>query len=129
MSRFLWICFGSAVGGGARYLLSGWTLKVLGPSFPFGTLAVNIIGSFLLTALMYGSIEATLMSPNVRLALTTGVMGGFTTYSTFNYETTKYLQEGAWRLAIANVAVTVLGCLVASFLGWMVAKWLLGSRM
>ena len=69
------------------------------------------------------------MSPNVRLALTTGVMGGFTTYSTFNYETTKYLQDGAWRLAIAHVTVTVFACLAASFLGVMVAKSFLGSRI
>jgi CrcB protein len=129
MTRFLWICLGSAVGGGARYLLSGWTLRLLGPSFPYGTLAVNLIGSFLLTALMYGGIEATMMSPTARLALTTGVLGGFTTYSTFNYETTRYLQEGAWRLAIVNVTVTVLACLAASFLGWMAARWLSAGRV
>ena len=129
MTRFLWICGGSAVGGGARYLLSGWALKALGPAFPYGTLAVNVIGSFLLAALLFGGVEATSMSTNVRLALTTGVMGGFTTYSTFNYETTKYLHDGAWRLAIANVAVTVVACLAASFLGWMVGKWVLGSQL
>jgi CrcB protein len=129
MTRYLWICFGSAVGGGIRYLVSGWTQRALGPSFPYGTLAVNLVGSFLLSAFMYGSIEATWISPTMRLALATGVLGGFTTYSTFNYETTKYLHDGAWWLAGANVTITVLGCLVASFLGWIAARWLLGGRL
>lgn len=127
MERFLWICLGSAVGGGARYLVSGWALKILGASFPYGTLAVNLIGSFLVAGLMFTGVEAGVMSPTVRLALTTGVMGGFTTYSTFSYETMKYLQDGAWGLAVVNVLVTVLGCLGACLLGWAGAKWLLGT--
>jgi len=127
MERFLWVCFGSAVGGGARYLLSGWVLTVLGPSFPYGTLAVNAIGSFLLAALMYAGVEVAAISPTVRLAAATGVMGGFTTYSTFSFETMRYLQDGAWGVAIANVSVTVLGCLLACFLGWSAARALFGT--
>ncbi|MSP25790.1 MAG: fluoride efflux transporter CrcB [Myxococcales bacterium] len=127
MERFLWICFGSAVGGGARYLVSGWALKILGPAFPYGTLAVNLIGSFLLAGLMFAGVEAATMPATVRLTLTTGVMGGFTTYSTFSYETMKSLQDGAWGIALANVLVTVLGCLVACLLGWASAKWILGA--
>ena len=87
MTRFLWICVGGAAGTGARYLLSGWALATLGASFPWGTLAVNVLGSFLLGLLMQVGITTSLLSPTLRLALTTGVMGGFTTYSTFNYET------------------------------------------
>ena len=93
----------------------------------YGTLAVNLIGSFLLAGLMFAGVEAATMSPTVRLALTTGVMGGFTTYSTFSYETMKYLQDGAWGIAIANVLITVVGCLVACLLGWVGAKWLFGT--
>ena len=85
--RLFWVCLGGAFGSGARYLLSGWVMEQLGPTFPCGTLAVNTIGSFLLGALMFLGIEAGALSPTVRLALTTGVMGGFTTYSTFSYET------------------------------------------
>lgn len=127
MERFLWICLGSAVGGGARYLVSGWALKFLGPALPYGTLAVNITGSFLLAGLMFAGVDAAAMPATVRLALTTGVMGGFTTYSTFSYETMKYLQDGAWGIAIGNVLVTVLGCLAACLLGWAGAKWLFGA--
>jgi CrcB protein len=118
---------GSAVGGGARYLVSGWTLRVLGPAFPYGTLAVNLIGSFLLAGLMFAGVEAVAMPANLRIALTTGVLGGFTTYSTFSYETMNLLQEGAWAHAILNVIITVVGCLVASLLGWIAARALFGS--
>ncbi len=126
MSRFLWVCLGGALGTGARYLLSGWALKALGPSFSYGTLAVNVLGSFLLAGLMYAGTETTTISATTRIVLTTGVLGGFTTYSTFSYETMKYLQDGAWGIATLNVLVTVLGCLCACLLGWASAKWVIG---
>jgi CrcB protein len=126
MARLLWICLGGAIGTGARYLLSIWTLKVFGAAFPYGTLAVNLVGSFLLAALVVVGVEASMLSPTLRLALTTGVMGGFTTYSTFSYETMKYLQGGAWAVAIVNVLVTVLGGLAACLAGWACAKWWIG---
>jgi CrcB protein len=127
MERVLWVCLGSAIGGGARYLLSGWLLKILGPAFPYGTLAVNAIGSFLIAGLMYAGVDKAMVSPTLRLTLTVGVLGGFTTYSTFSYETMKSLQDGAWGVAIANVLVTVLGCLAACLLGWAGAKSVLGN--
>ena len=127
MSQFFWICLGGAVGTGARYLLSGWALATFGTVFPCGTLAVNVIGSFLVAVLMLVGTETTLMPATLRLALTTGVMGGFTTYSTFSYETLKYLQEGAWWIATVNVLVTVFGCLGACLLGVMCARWLVGA--
>lgn len=126
MERFLWVCFGSALGGGARYLVSGWTLKALGPAFPYGTLAVNVIGSLLLGGLMFAGTEAAAMSPTVRVTLTAGVMGGFTTYSTFSYETMRYVQQGAWGTAVANVLISVAACLLAAMLGWTGARWLFG---
>jgi CrcB protein len=127
MARFVLICLGGAAGTGARYLLAGWVLDLLGPSFPFGTLAVNAIGSFLLSALMYAGVEAATISPTLRLTLGTGVMGGFTTYSTFNYETMRYLQDGAWGIAFLNLLATVVGCLSAGIAGWMAARSLLGT--
>lgn len=127
MTRFLWICLGGAFGTGARYLLSGWLLRVCGPAFPWGTLAVNGIGSFLLALLMVIGVETTLLPVNLRLALTTGVMGGFTTYSTFNQETMQYFQDGAWWMGALNVLITVFGCLLACVLGQMCARWLIGS--
>ena len=122
MARLLWICLGSAVGGGARYLLSGWLLKLLGPAFPYGTLTVNLLGSCLMGGLMYAGMEAAALSTTLRLALTTGVMGGFTTYSAFSYETLRLFQDGRWGVAASNVLVHIFGCLLACLLGWLGAK-------
>lgn len=127
MSRFLWICLGGAAGTGARYLLSGWALTTFGAFFPWGTLAVNVIGSFLLGLIMQIGIATPILSPTLRLTLTTGVMGGFTTYSTFNYETMRYIQDGAWRLAIGNVLATLVVCLAAGFAGVALGRALFGG--
>ena len=127
MSRFLWICLGGAAGTGARYLLSGWLLRVAGPAFPWGTLAANVLGSFLLGLIAQVALATDLIPPTLRLALTTGLMGGFTTYSTFNYETLQYLQQDEWLLAAANLGVTVVCCLVAGSLGLLAGRLLAGS--
>ena len=122
MSRFLLVCLGGALGTGARYLVSGWTLKAFGPAFPFGTLAVNVVGSFLLAALMYVGTETTAMQATTRVVLTTGVLGGFTTYSTFSFETMRYLESGSIGLAALYVGATVVVCLGACMAGWMAAR-------
>jgi CrcB protein len=127
MSRFLLVCLGGALGTGARYLLSGWTLKALGPAFPYGTLAVNVLGSLALGALMYVGTETAALPATARVVLATGVLGGFTTYSSFSYETLRYLQDGAWTLAGLNVTVTVVGCLAACLLGWAGARSVFGA--
>jgi fluoride exporter len=127
MSRFLLICLGGALGTGARYLIALSAPRLLGTSFPYGTLTVNLVGSFLLGAVMHVGLTTDLMTPVLRLVLTTGVMGGFTTYSTFNYETMEYLREGAFWLAGLNVALTLVLCLLAGALGLFLARWLVGS--
>jgi CrcB protein len=127
VSRFLWICLGGAAGTGARYLLSGWAVGAFGASFPYGTLAVNVIGSFFVGLIMQVGLATPLLSPTLRLALTTGVMGGFTTYSTFNWETIRYVQDGSWELAAANVSMTLAACLAAGFAGIAAGRWLFGG--
>ncbi len=127
ISRFLWICLGGAVGTGARYLISVWAVVVLGTGFPWGTLLVNVLGSFLLSVIMETSMTGHLIAPTLRLALTTGVLGGFTTYSTFNYETLAYLREGAWWMGICNVLLTVAVCLAAGVAGIAAARWAVGA--
>jgi CrcB protein len=127
MTRFMLICLGGAVGTGARYLLSGWMLRALGPGFPWGTLIVNVLGSYLVAVLMYAGVEVAALSPTARLVLSTGVMGGFTTYSAFSFETMRQLQDGSSWLAAVNVSVTLFGCLAACFLGWLSARWIFAS--
>lgn len=127
MSRFLWICLGGAAGTGARYLLSGWVLVAIGTRLPWGTLAVNLLGSFLLGGLMELSLATNLVSPALRLALTTGFLGGFTTYSTFNYETLAYFRDGAWLYGFFNIGLTLGGCLVAGMAGLLAARAAMGG--
>jgi CrcB protein len=127
VGRFLWICLGGAAGTGARYLLSGWVLQRFGPTFPTGTFAVNVIGSFVMGGLMHIGMTTQILSPTARLALTTGVMGGFTTYSTFNYETIRYLQDGSVLYGSMNVLATVVTCFLAGIAGIGGAKLAIGG--
>lgn len=123
MASLLWVCLGGAVGSGARYLVSVWLLKAAGPGFAWGTLLVNVTGSFLLAVVMQLGAQSVLLSPNARLMLATGVMGGFTTFSTFSFETVGYLQAGAHGMALINVAANLFGCIAATLLGLAVVRW------
>jgi fluoride exporter len=127
MKRLLLVVACGGFGSGARYLLGGWIAQIAGSVFPFGTIAINAIGSFLIVVVMYLSLTASVIGPDLRLALTTGVIGGFTTYSTFNYESIALFQRGAWLLGAINIGVTVLLCLATGGLGLGLAKWMTGS--
>jgi len=127
MGRFFLVCLGGAIGTGARYLIATTVPRLLGSSFPYATLVVNVTGSFCLGAIMHAGLTTTVLSPTLRVVLSTGVMGGFTTYSTFNYETLELLREGALSLAGLNVATTVSLCLLGGVLGATLARSLLGS--
>ena len=126
MLRFFLVCLGGAVGTGARFGLSMGIGTLLGTQFPYGTIAVNVLGSFLIGAIIYTSAATDLVTPTVRLVLTTGFLGGFTTYSTFNNDTVIYLQHSMWGRAVANVGVTLVVCLAAGFAGGAAARRLLG---
>jgi len=124
--RLLLICLGGAIGTGARYLTSLWAAGAFGVAFPVGTFIVNIAGSFLIAFIMQTSAATELISPDVRIMLTTGVMGGFTTYSTFNYETTNYFRAGAWGLGAINAGATFFGCMAAGLAGLALARLIVG---
>lgn len=124
--RILWICIAGAVGTGARYLLGDWILRLTGPAFPWSTLVINALGSFLIGAIMQVALTVEGFNPTLRVALTTGLMGGFTTYSTFNYETLRYFEEGALWLGGLNIGGTVVCCLVSGRLGVLAGRWLVG---
>jgi CrcB protein len=126
MVRFLWICFAGALGTGARYLVGLWAGRTLGTAFPYGTLVVNVVGCFLIAAIMEVAMSTDLVPPTLRLVLTTGFMGGLTTYSSFNYETTRYLQERAWGMGLLNFVVTTALCMGAGLLGFAAARRLFG---
>lgn len=126
MERFLWICLAGAAGSGARYLIALWAAQRLGSTFPYGTLIVNLTGCFAIAAVMHAALTLS-WSPTVRSAVTIGFIGGLTTYSSFNYETTRLLEEGAAPAAALNVMLTVVGAFVAGWLGMLCAKQLLGN--
>lgn len=127
MTRFLLVCLGGALGSGARYLVALSVPRLLGTAFPYATLIVNVAGSFALAAMMHVALASAVISPNLRLFLATGVMGGFTTYSTFNYETLEYLRQGALWLAAFNVAGTTILCLLGAIAGLELGRWLVGN--
>lgn len=103
---------GSALGGGARWLIQRASTNALTTPLPLGTIAINIVGSFLLTFVaQWPGLAAT-----TRLFLTTGLLGGFTTYSSFNHETVTLVQDGHGGLAVLNVVVTVGCCLLGGAL-------------
>ncbi len=117
MARFLCVCAGGAAGTAMRYLLVGWLTRVAGLAFPWGTLSVNLVGSFLLGLVMEVGLTTSLLPSMLRATLAIGVLGGFTTYSSFNYETLRMVQGGSPALALANVAATLFGCWTAGVLG------------
>lgn len=123
MERLVWISMGGAIGTGARYLLDSWISQLLDTGFPAGTFAVNLVGSFLLGVAMCAAADADWLSTTAFLALTTGAMGGFTTYSTFSYETMEYLADGAYGAAAIYVGATLFWCLVGSFAGVAVSDY------
>jgi fluoride exporter len=128
MTRLLFICLAGALGTGTRYLVGLGAGRLLGTAFPFGTLIVNLVGCFLIAAVTHVALTTELISPTLRFTLTTGFMGGLTTYSSFNLETTQLLQGRAWYTAAVNFGATVGGCFVAGLLGVFVASRVWGVR-
>lgn len=124
MTTILAIAFFGAIGCIARYLLSGWVYALAGRAFPWGTLTVNLMGSFLIGLVMESALRTTLISQELRLGLTIGFLGGFTTFSTFSYETFKLLEDGEFFTASINVLASVALCLVGTWAGIIAARQL-----
>ena len=122
----LWVALGGALGSVARYALSGIAVRWLGAAFPYGTLFVNVTGSFaigLLAALVAADGRPSL-GADARAFLLVGVLGGFTTFSSFSLETLNLARSGALLPALLNVASSVVLCLAAVSLGFATAGWL-----
>jgi CrcB protein len=127
MTRIFLIALAGALGTLSRYFIGMWAGRALGTGFPYGTLIVNVVGCFLIALVAQLALSTTWISPTLRLTLMTGFMGGLTTYSSFNYETTSLLRERAWAAGFANVGVTMVACFVAGVLGLALARRLAGS--
>jgi CrcB protein len=122
-----WIGLCGALGALARYGVGLTVLRWLGEGFAFGTLVVNVIGCFLLAFLVHVSTATDLVSEDVRLALGVGLLGAFTTFSTFGFETMMFLEDGDWHLAAGNVAANVVLGLAAVWAGLALARFVFGG--
>ena len=124
MSKLSFIAIGGAIGALLRYALSGVAYKYMGSGFPWGTLCVNLIGAFAI-GILWGLSEKTTISSDFRTFAFIGILGSFTTFSTYGLETFNLFRDGEIKLALANVLVTnVLGiALVIS--GFITSKYLM----
>lgn len=123
MITYLWIALGSALGGMARFGLAGLTARAMGEAFPWGTLAVNALGAFVIgfTATLTGPGGRVLASTDARQFVMAGLCGGFTTFSAFSLQTFVLMREGEMARAGLNVGASVVLCLVCVWLGHLAA--------
>jgi len=122
MQTLLLIAGFGALGCLSRHLISGWFYALLGRDFPYGTLAVNVLGAFLIGLIMEFGLRSAALSVDLRSGLVMGFLGGFTTFSSFSYETFRLLEDGGFLMAATNVLVSVLVCLFFTWAGIQTAR-------
>ncbi len=119
MHSYFWIAIGSALGGMARFWCSGLAARLLGETFPWGTLIVNVVGSFIIGffAVLSGPDGRLMMGSVPRQFVMVGLCGGYTTFSSFSLQTLNLLQDREYLYASLNIGGSVLACLLAVWLG------------
>jgi CrcB protein len=127
LREFLFLALAGALGTLGRYGLSGLAQRIAGNYFPFGTLAVNIIGSILVGFIMQIGLNTDVIPRSLRVVITVGFLGAFTTFSTFAYETTKYLEDGAWLSGLLNISANVVIGIIAILIGMLVGRMTYGG--
>ena len=130
MLNYLWVGLGGALGSIARFWASGFVARHFGETFPYGTLIVNVTGSFLIG--LFATLTAPegrwLVSPGARTFFMAGICGGYTTFSSFSLQTLNLAREGEWLHAGANAVLSVVGCLAAVWLGHLLAMSLNATK-
>jgi CrcB protein len=121
------VAVGGAIGSVARLLIGAAVQQRLGTSFPLGTLVINVTGSLLLGLLVRVALDTPAVTPTVRAFLTTGLCGGYTTFSTFSYDTAVLIDEGSYVRAALYIAASVALALIGVFAGFAGARWLLAT--
>jgi CrcB protein len=120
--QILAIASGGALGAVARFLMSNGVYRMLGRDFPWGTLSVNLLGSFAMGLLFVLLLERSLLAPELRAAILIGFLGSFTTFSTFSLETLTLVEQGEMLPALLNVGVSVVACVAACWVGIVAAR-------
>lgn len=124
MLSYMWVAIGGALGSVARYWFSGWIANHLGETFPWGTLLVNVSGSFVIGLFATLTAEAHgtwLVGPSGRVFFMYGICGGYTTFSSFSLQTLNLARDGEWFYAGANAVLSLTICLLAVWLGHVLA--------
>ena len=126
MHLYFWIFLGSGRGGLARFALSGVVADTFGGTFPWGTFIINVSGSFVIG--FFNTLTSPdgryIVGPTARQFVMTGILGGFTTYSSFSLQTLNLAREGEWLNAGANAGGTFVICFIAVWLGHLCAAWI-----
>lgn len=124
MNQIVAVAVGGAIGSVMRYGLSTWVHTLAGRAFPYGTLAVNVLGCSVMGLLFVLLVERTGGSPVWRAGLLIGVLGGFTTFSSFSIETFNLIEQGDWLKAMANIVLSLVLCIAGTWLGVILARQL-----
>lgn len=122
MNGLIYVALGGAIGASCRYLLGGVAFRVMGPGFPWGTLAANVIGGLLMGLLVGWLAFRVSGGENLRLFLAVGVLGGFTTFSSFSLEALRMIETKAYGLAVGYMSASVVLSVLAVFIGLMMAR-------
>lgn len=122
LSNVLIISLGAIFGANARYFMSRYSAKLLGPAFPYGTLMINVIGSAIVGFFMIWTTERVLADPRWRLLVVVGFCGAFTTFSSYAYESMAYFEQGQWHLMLTNIFGNNILCLLGALAGMALAR-------
>lgn len=108
LQKIIYVGIGGAIGAAIRYIVTIQSAKMINSNIPLGTLVVNVVGGFLIGVIMELSVSTDFISPNMKLFLTTGIMGGLTTFSTFSFETVNLINDGRYILGVVNILLNVI---------------------
>ena len=122
MRAYLWVSVGSLFGANLRYFVSRFAAKLVSPNFPYGTLIINISGSFVLGLFLIWTTERVLADARWRWLIAVGFCGSYTTFSSYAFETIAYFEQGHWSLFALNVLTNNLLCLAAVLVGAALAR-------
>jgi CrcB protein len=129
LSQIVFLAIAGALGALSRYGLSGLIQRLSGAGFPYGTLVVNVLGSLVIGFVMQIGLNTDIIPRMLRVTITIGFLGAFTTFSTFSYETVGYLQDGAWLLASLNIISNLGLCLLSTITGMALGRIVAGGAL